>query len=145
VAPPKVEPPKEVAKPEPKPAPKPEVKPEPKPEAKAEPTPFQKPVLDGLTKAGLKVGEFEQTAARPYKAKSCVQGEVEGLEVILCSFEGEEPAKEGVKSLEQFIGTATTGAVRQRGALALAVADRKKTDLKGEQINKLLQAFSAGS
>ena len=40
-----------------------------KPEAKPEAA-FQKPVLDGLAKAGLKVGEFEQTAARLW---ICVQ------------------------------------------------------------------------
>jgi hypothetical protein len=142
-APAKAEPPpKEAVKPEP--APKPEPKPEPKPAAKEE-APFQKAVLDGLAKAGLKVGEFEQTAARPYKAKACVQGEVEGLDVLVCSYEAEQPAQEATKSLEQFVGTATTGAVRQRGALSLAVADRKKSDLKGQQINKVLQAFAKGS
>lgn len=138
-APAKAEPPpKEAKKPEPAPP-----KPEPKPAAKEEP--FQKAVLDGLAKAGLKVGEFEQTAARPYKAKACAQGEVEGLDVLLCSYEAEQPALEAAKSLEQFVGAATTGAVRQRGALSLAVADRKKSDLKGQQINKVLQAFAKGS
>jgi hypothetical protein len=116
-----------------------------KPELKPEAAPFQKQILDGLAKAGLKVGEFEQTAARPYKAKACVQGEVDGLEVLLCSFEGEQPAKDAARSLEGFVGSATTGAVRQRGSTALAVADRKKLDLRGQQINRLLQAFSAGS
>ncbi len=134
-------PPKEVAKA----APPPEPTPAPKPEAKPEAEPFQKPLLDGLTKAGLKVGPFEQTAARPYKAKACVQGEVEGLDVLLCSFEAEQGAQEAAQALEQFVGAATTGAVRQRGALALAVADRKKGDLRGVQVNKLLKAFSSGS
>jgi hypothetical protein len=103
---------------------------------------FHEPILASLSKAGFKVGVFEQTAARPYQAKACVQGEVEGLDVLLCTFDNEQRARAEERGFQQFFGTATTGAARQRGLTTLAVADRKNVDLKGKQINKLLQAFS---
>jgi hypothetical protein len=136
---PPVEPKAEAPKVEPK-----KVEP-PKAEAKAPAGSFQQPLLAALTKAGCKVGPFEQTAARPYQAKACVQGDVDGLDVLLCTFDGDQAARAAESTLLQFVGGSTTGAVRARGPVSLAVADRKKVDLKGKQINKVLQTFAAGS
>ena len=134
---------------EPKAAEAPKVEPKkveaPKTEAKAPAGAFQQPVLAALTKAGCKVGQFEQAAARPYQAKACAQGEVDGLDVLLCNYDGEQAARAAESALLQFVGGSTTGAVRARGVVTLAVADRKKIDLKGKQINKVLQTFASGA
>jgi hypothetical protein len=113
--------------------------------AKAKLAEFHTPILAAMSKAGLKVGVLEQTAARPYSAKACVQGEVEQLDVLLCSFDGEAAATAAEKSVEPFLAGATTGVVRRRGSVLIAVADRKKSDLRGRQISKLLQAFTTPS
>jgi hypothetical protein len=127
-------------------APKPEPGPTPasKAEAPKSAEGFHTPILAAIAKAGLKVGVLEQTAAQPYNAKACVRGDVELLDVLLCSFDGEAPAP-AEKSAEQFLGGATTGVVRRRGSVLIAVADRKKSDLRGRQISTLLQAFTAPS
>ena len=137
--PPPVEPKAEAPKAEPKKAEAP------KAEGKAPAGAFQQPVLAALTKAGCKVGAFEQAAARPYQAKACVQGDVDGLDVLLCTYDGDQAARAAEGTLLQFVGASTTGAVRARGPVTLAVADRKKVDLKGKQINKVLQTFAAGA
>jgi hypothetical protein len=121
-----------------KPAPaKAEAKPE------SEGTAFHEGVVAALKKAGLDSTPFEQAASRPYEAKHCARAEVGKLDVLLCEFEGEPAAKAGEKKLEEFVSGAVSGAVRRSKSLVLAVADRKKADLKGEGINKLLKAFQA--
>lgn len=103
---------------------------------------FHQGTVDALKEAGLAVGSFEKAAARPYQAKECARGEVEQLDVLLCRFDGDAGGKQ--KKLEPFISGAVSGAVRAKGQLALAVADRKKVDLTGKGINKLLKAFGGG-
>jgi hypothetical protein len=120
-------------------------KPAAKSEAKSEKNEgaFHESVVAALKKAGLEPTPFEQAAARPYEAKRCARGEVGKLDVLLCEFEGEPAAKAGEKKLEEFVSGAVSGAVRRSKSQVLAVADRKKADLKGEGINKLLKAFQA--
>lgn len=102
---------------------------------------FAQPVLTALKQAGLTASGFERTAARPYTAKACVQGEVDKLEVVLCRYESGEQAKAAKDKLEQFAAGAVTGAVRAAGAISLAVADRAKADLDGKRLDKILKAF----
>lgn len=103
---------------------------------------FHKPVAAGLTKAGFKVGAFEQAAARPYEATACTRGEVDKLDVLLCRYASADDAQKARAKLEQFVAGAVSGAVRSAGPTALAVADRAKVDLQGKRINKLLKAFA---
>jgi hypothetical protein len=103
---------------------------------------FYQGTVDALKQAGLAVTPFENAAARPYGAKECARGGVAQLDVLLCRFDGDASGKQ--KKLEQFISGAVSGAVRAKGPLALAVADRKKADLTGKSINKLLKTFSGG-
>ncbi len=131
---------KEQAKPELKQAAaKPEAK---QPEAKP-PEGFQARTLASLKQAGLTVGEFETTAAKPYDASACFRGQVEKLDVMLCEHASEEVAKGAEPKLLEFIAAAGTGAVRHAGAVSLAVADRGRLDPRGQQINKLLRTFVA--
>ncbi len=110
--------------------------------AKAKSAAFHQPVLTALKRAGLNVGEFEQSAAKPYKAQSCVRGEVDKFDVMLCQYENEATAQEMARNPDQFVGGAPTGAVRRLKTIVLAVADRNKVDLKGKKINKLLKTFA---
>ena len=131
----------EAAKPEGKDKPNPEGTPTTKAaEVEAEEA-FHDVVTASLKKVGLEPEAFEQAAARPYEAKKCARGEVSKLDVLVCDFEGEPAAQAGEKKLEQFVDGAVSGAVRRTGTRVLAVADRKKADLKGEGINKVLKAI----
>jgi len=101
-----------------------------------------KPVAAGLAKAGFKVGAFEQAASRPYEATACARGEVDKLDVLVCRYASADAAEKARTKLEQFVAGAVTGAVRNAGTTALAVADRSKVDLQGKRINELLKAFA---
>jgi hypothetical protein len=104
---------------------------------------FQKPVLEGLRKAGLAVGEFETTAAKPYQARACTRGEVGNLDVMACQYASAQAAEQARSSLEQFVAGSGTGAVRRSGTVALAVADLKKVDPRGKVIDKVLKTFAS--
>jgi hypothetical protein len=104
--------------------------------------PFPAAVLAKLGKKGLKVGEFKTADAKRYKAKECVEGEIEGLDILLCRFEDEKAAKNAEARLLRFTGKALSGAVRYKDSTAMVVADNKKTDIKGKTINRLLTTFS---
>ena len=110
--------------------------------AKVKSAAFHQPVLAAFKQAGLTVGQFEPSAAKPYKARSCVRGEVDQFDVMLCQYESEATAQEMEKNPDQFVGGAPTGAVRRAKTIVLAVADRNKVDLKGKKINKLLKTFA---
>ncbi|MCA9663978.1 MAG: hypothetical protein KC503_00275 [Myxococcales bacterium] len=97
--------------------------------------------LMAAKQAGLRQGSFEKAAARPYGATQCERGEIEKLDVLICRYAEAGSAKGAKAKLQAFVGSATTGAVRVRGAVAMVVADRAKSDLKGKGINKLLKAF----
>lgn len=103
---------------------------------------FYLPLTAGLTKAGFSIDAFEQAAARPYQAQLCARGEVDKLDVLLCRYGSGDEADKARKALETFIAGSVTGAVRNAGAVALAVSDRKKVDLQGKRINELLKAFA---
>jgi len=103
---------------------------------------FQGPVLAALKSAQLTPGEFEVTAAKPYQARSCVRGQVDRLDVMLCDYPDEPTAKNAEPSLLQFVAGAGSGAVRRAGTLALAAADRHRVDPEGKTLNHLLQVFS---
>lgn len=94
-----------------------------------------------LKSAGFTVSAFEQAAARPYEAQKCSRGEVDKLDVLLCEYGSDAAAESAEKKVLQFFGGAVTGAVRRAGTVVLAVADRKKIDVQGKTINKLLKAF----
>lgn len=104
--------------------------------------PFPKAVLAKLHKKGLKVGEFKAAEAKRYKAKECAEGEIEGLDILLCRFEDEKAAKKAEPRLLRFAAKALSGAVRYKEDTAMVVADNKKTDIKGKTINRLLTTFA---
>lgn len=99
-------------------------------------------VLAALGDAGLKVGPFETSAARPYQATACVRGEIEELDVLLCSYADEAQAKAAQATLREFVHGSTTAVIRQGGARVMGIADRKQVDPKGQRLNKIVKAFS---
>lgn len=85
---------------------------------------------------------FEPTAARPYAAASCMRGEVEGLDVLLCHYEDAAKAEAETGTMREFVTGALSGVVRSAGSDLMAVADRKEVDPKGERISRLVTAFA---
>ncbi len=108
----------------------------------SKPGAFHQAPLQQLKAQGLRIGNFEQAAANPYQAKQCVRGKIEELDVLLCSYPDAAAAEGARAKLSSFPAGALTGAIRLRGQLALAVADRDKIDVKGERINRLIRAFA---
>ena len=104
---------------------------------------FHQSVLDRVKETGLKIGEFESSAAKPYDAARCVRGQVATLDVLMCAYDSDQSATKAKKKLASFIGGAVTGVVRQSKSTLIGVADRKKSDLKGKKINQLLKAFGS--
>lgn len=94
-------------------------------------------VLDRVGKASA----FEQTAAKPYAALACARGEVEELDVLVCSYPDAGSAEAALKSLREFVAGALSGVVRQSGNDLVAIADRKEVDPKGERISRIVGAF----
>lgn len=110
--------------------------------AAAPDTPYPRKVATALSEAGIKAGELEQAAAKPYAAADCARGQVDKLDLLVCDYKDEATARQGEKKLERFVAGAVSGGIRRRGSRVLAVADRDKVDLKGETINKTLKAFA---
>jgi hypothetical protein len=112
------------------------------PEAKKADEAFYLPVVESIKKAGFAVSDFESQAAKPYKAQACARGEIEKFDAMICLYESEEKAKAAEADLSQFVEGAVTGASRRSGLYMLTIADRKKTDLGGKTLNKVLAAFT---
>lgn len=103
---------------------------------------FYSPVLAWLKSAGFKVDEFTKAEAKGYKADECARGKVDKLDVLICRFGDKEQAKAGQARFTKFLEGAVSGAMRQRDALILVVADRDKVDTSGKRIDKLLKTFA---
>lgn len=103
---------------------------------------FYAQTVDRLRDKGLEVGELEPAAAKPYKAKQCVRGQVEQLDLLLCEYPDAAAAQKAEKKVQRFLAGAVSGALRRSATLLLAVADREEKDLQGNAIQKAVTAFS---
>jgi hypothetical protein len=85
--------------------------------------------------AGLEPSAF--TAATTPVGKDCASGTVNGLDVLVCTFATETEAKAAEDGGLAWVGDAT-GVSRARGAMLVAIADRRKVDPSGRTINRLV-------
>lgn len=95
-----------------------------------------------LQSAGWKTDGLQTVDPGKLAAQKCVQGPLDGVDVMLCEYGSADAVALGKKAGEEWLGQATTGAVLQNGNAILAVADRNRADPNGKTIHKLTQAFT---
>jgi hypothetical protein len=101
-----------------------------------------KQATSALQSAGFKTDALQKADPAKLSAQSCMQGALEGVDVMLCEYGSADAVALGKKGGEDWVGTATTGAVLMNGNAMLAVADRNRADPNGKTIHKLTQAFN---
>jgi hypothetical protein len=101
-----------------------------------------KQVNDALVSAGFKLDSFQPADPGKFSAQKCVQGQLEGVDSLVCEFGSSEAVALGKKAGEDWVAQATTGAVLTNGNTLLAVADRSRSDPNGKTIHKITQAYS---
>jgi hypothetical protein len=101
-----------------------------------------KQVNDSFVSAGFKLDSFQPTDPGRFSAQKCVQGQLEGVDSVVCEYGSAEAVTMGRKAGEDWIAQATTGAVLTNGSTLLAVADRGRVDPNGKVIHKITQAYS---
>ena len=95
-----------------------------------------------LSSAGFKAGELKDTDPLRFSAQKCQEGTLEGVDTVLCEYGSGDAAKLGKNAGEDWVATATTGAVLINGLTLIAVADRSRADPNGKVIHRLTQAFT---
>jgi hypothetical protein len=93
-------------------------------------------LLGSWKTGGLEPSAF--TAAQTPVGKDCASGTVNNLDVLICTFATPDEAKQAQAAGYAWVGD-TTGAVQVKGALVIAIADRRKADPSGRSINKLMK------
>ncbi len=101
-----------------------------------------KQATSALQSAGWKTDDLKTADPGKLAALKCMQGPLDGVDVMLCEYGSADAVALGTKAGEEWIGQATTGAVLQNGNAILAVADRNRADPNGKTIHKLTQAFT---
>jgi len=99
-------------------------------------------VSDAFASAGLHVQGFGPTDPSRFSALKCLQGNVEGVDTLVCEYGSPDALALGKKAGEQWAANATTAAVLGNGRSLLAVADRAHVDPNGKSIHKITQAFT---
>ena len=93
-------------------------------------------VIDAWKKGGLTPSPM--TAATVAFAKDCQCGTVGAVDVLVCVFPSAAEAKAAEDAGLAWVGD-TTGASQARGAVLIAVADRRKSDPSGRTINQMMK------
>ncbi|MGN6109831.1 MAG: hypothetical protein ACTHU0_32285 [Kofleriaceae bacterium] len=93
--------------------------------------------LVGLWKKGGLVPS-PLTSATVDFGKDCQSGTINNVDVLVCVYGSPDEAKAAVEPGLGWVGEAT-GAAESRGALLIAVADRRKADPSGRTINQLMK------
>jgi len=106
----------------------------------ADPASPQTAILDAWRDADLDPGGFAPIEVSSLGDATCDRGAVDGLEVILCSYETASAAAERTGAAQKLIGDAT-GAALVAGESLVVVVDRNVADRDGKRINTLLNSF----
>ena len=93
-------------------------------------------LLDAWKKGGL-VPSPMTPASVPF-AQDCHSGTVNAVDVLVCVMASPADAKAAEPQALGWVGEAT-GAAEARGALLIAVSDRRKSDPSGRTMNELLK------
>jgi hypothetical protein len=86
---------------------------------------------------GLAPSAFTAVKDSPV-GKDCQAGTVNSVDVMVCSYPSADAAKAAQDLGLQWVGD-TTGIATPKGPLLILAADRKKSDPKGDTINKLVK------
>ena len=86
---------------------------------------------------GLAPSAFTAVKDSPV-GKDCQAGTVNSVDVMVCSYATADEAKTAQDLGLKWVGD-TTGISRAKGSLLIVAADRKKSDPKGDTINKLVK------
>jgi hypothetical protein len=101
-----------------------------------------KQVNDAFLAAGFKLDSFHATDAARFAARVCVNGSLDGVDTVVCEFANHDAVAAGRRAAEDWVATATTGAVLDNGVVMLAVADRGRADPNGKTIHRITQTFT---
>ena len=101
-----------------------------------------KQVNDALVGAGFKLDSFHAVDPGRFSAQQCTNGNLDGVDAVVCEFGSAEAVTLGKKAGEDWVAQAATGAVLTNGRTLLAVADRARTDPNGKTIHRITQAYS---
>jgi hypothetical protein len=99
-------------------------------------------ISEAFSAAGLKSDNFQPTDPSKFNATRCLAGRVEDIDTVVCEYGSPDALALGKKAGEQWVASATTGAVLGNGRTLLAVADRAHADPNGKAIHKITQAFT---
>ncbi len=94
---------------------------------------------DGVVEAWKK-GGFQPSALTEAKTEvgtDCASGNVNKIDVLVCTFKSAKEAKEAEDKGLLWVGN-NTGAAKAQGEMLIVVADRKKVDPHGKIINQLI-------
>lgn len=94
-------------------------------------------VIDAWKSGGLSPSAFA-AAQTPVAGGDCATGTVSGLDVMLCVFPTPAAAQGAEDAGYKWVG-GTTGSVQAKGAVLVAIADRKKADPSGKTLNQLMK------
>jgi hypothetical protein len=98
------------------------------------------PVVEAWKKAGLTVTALTSADGTAYGSKECKAGQVNGVDVVLCSYADATAAKGAeAKGFEQ-VGENTGTALSHDGRM-LVIADRRKADPEGRTIDQATKLF----
>lgn len=86
---------------------------------------------------GLAPSAFTAVKDSPV-GKDCQAGTVNNVDVMVCSYPSADAAKAAQDLGLKWVGD-TTGIATPKGSLLIVAADRKKSDPKGDTINKLVK------
>lgn len=97
-------------------------------------------IVNAWRKAGLMPTVFTPLEDEALKPGACQQGQVNGLEVVLCRYDGAQAARAAQNTGLERVGEAT-GVSLAAGPHLLMVADREGKDPTGRDINAIATGF----
>jgi hypothetical protein len=98
------------------------------------------PVVESWKKAGLTVSALTSADGTPYASKDCKAGQVNGVDVVLCSYADAKAAKDAETNGFEQVGENTGTALSHDGRM-LVIADRRKADPEGRTIDQATKLF----
>ena len=98
------------------------------------------PFVAAWKAAGFESSEFQPMAGAGIAGGTCVAGQVNKLEAVLCRYQDEAAAKGAEAAGFTYIGE-TTGTALSKGSHLLVIADRNKADPSGKTLDKVAKTF----
>jgi hypothetical protein len=106
-------------------------------------TPQTDKVIDSIKSVGLRPEGFAPLEPVPFGASYCEQGQVQGVDTLVCEYKDSATLDQGRKLLTGVWDRegVRTGVTAFSKNTLLAVVDRGSSDPNGKTINQILKAF----